>query len=339
MEICQTILDTIGNTPIVRINRLNPNPKCELLAKCEFMNPGGSVKDRIGVNMVLQAQKEGKISPGDTLIEPTSGNTGIGIALAGAVLGYHVIIVMPEKMSMEKQVVLEALGAQIVRTPTEAASEAPDSHISVAHKLAGKLPRGYMLDQYKNPDNPSAHEQYTGQEIIRQLDRKLDYLVAGVGTGGTITGVARALKAAIPGVKIVGADPVGSILGGGDFVGSYQVEGIGYDFFPEVLDNGLVDEYIKVDDNEALPTARRIIEEEGMMVGGSSGTAMAAALKLAARCANGERILVILPDSIRNYLSKFVSNLYMRQQGFTHPHHEPFACDEILAECGVKIGK
>jgi cysteine synthase len=314
--ILDNILQAIGKTPTVKINHLGQGLDCEIYAKCEFMNPGGSVKDRIGYEMVKVAQEQGRIKKGDTLIEPTSGNTGIGIALAGAVLGYQVIITMPEKMSKEKQLILERLGAKIYRTPTEAAWDAPESHISLAKKLQGELPNSHILDQYSNPNNPSAHYDYTAQEIIDEFDDSLDMVVAGVGTGGTITGIAKRLKEHNRTIQIIGIDPVGSILGGGDEIKPYLVEGIGYDFFPDVLDNTLIDHYIKIEDKESLLMARRLIKEEGLLVGGSSGAAMWGALKACQRLKRGQKCLVILPDSVRNYMTKFIDDEWMNAQGF-----------------------
>lgn len=313
--IYSNILETIGRTPVVKINHLGANLACELYAKCEFFNPGGSVKDRIGYEMVKNAARDGRIKPGDTLIEPTSGNTGIGIALAGAVLGYKVIITMPNKMSHEKQVVLERLGATIYRTRSEAASHDPDSHISLASQLQKEIPNSHILDQYANPDNPNAHYKSTAQEIIDDFGDNLQMIVVSVGTGGTITGIARRLKEHNPDIKIIGVDPVGSILGGGDEIKPYLVEGIGYDFFPDVLDNSLIDAYVKTNDKNSFHTARRLIREEGLLVGGSSGAAMWAALQAAKTLSKGERCLVMLPDSIRNYMSKFASDTWMQEQG------------------------
>ena len=310
------ILTTIGNTPVVRMNRIGNELDCELFSKCEFFNPGGSIKDRIGWKMVEDAEQSGRIKPGDTLIEPTSGNTGQGIALAAAIKGYDCIITLPEKMSKEKQIALEALGAKIIRTPSEASFDSPESHIGVAKKLQEKIPNSHILDQYANPSNPEAHYHGTAQEILDVFGKDLHMVVMGVGTGGTITGVAKRLKEEIPDIVIVGADPVGSILGGGTEVEPYLVEGIGYDFFPDVLDNDLVDEYVKTEDEESFIMARRLIKEEGFLCGGSCGSAMVAALKSAKHLDKDKKCLVVLPDSIRNYMTKFPNDQWMKDQGF-----------------------
>ena len=314
--ILDNISQAIGNTPTVKLNSVGCELACDLYVKCEFFNAGGSVKDRIGLRMVEKAEKSGRIKPGDTLIEPTSGNTGIGMALTAAVKGYRCIIVMPEKMSKEKQVILEALGAEIVRTPTQAAWDSPESHIGVAKKLNQEISDSHILDQYSNPDNPDAHYEGTAEEILAEFGTDLDMCVMGVGTGGTITGVAKKLKEKIPSIKIIGADPFGSILGGGDDVFPYQVEGIGYDFFPDVLDNDLVDDYVKVNDQDSFVMARRLIKEEGLLCGGSSGTAMVAALEKAKDLDAAQKCLIILPDGVRNYLSKFLSDEWMKKEGF-----------------------
>ena len=310
------ILDTVGGTPIVRLNKVTKNLDCDIYAKCEFFNPGGSIKDRIGKHMLEMAEKEGRIKPGDTLIEPTSGNTGIGLALSAAVKGYKMIITMPEKMSKEKEVVLKSLGAKIIRTRTEAAWDEPDSHIEIAKKLNKEIPRSHILDQYSNVNNPDVHYEFTANEILKDMGEDLSMFVAGVGTGGTITGVAKKLKEKLPNIKIIGVDPFGSILGGGKEVFPYKVEGIGYDFFPDVLDNNLVDEYIKINDKDSFIMARRLIKEEGLLVGGSSGGAVWAALKASKNLKKNEKCLVILPDSIRNYMSKLADDDWMESNKF-----------------------
>ena len=312
----ENILSTIGNTPTVKLNKIGSELECKLYAKCEFFNPGGSIKDRIGWKMVEDAEAEGRIKPGDTLIEPTSGNTGQGIALASAVKGYRCIITMPEKMSKEKQIALEALGAEIIRTPTDVSFDDPTSHIGVAKKLKNEIANSHILDQYGNQSNPDAHYYGTAQEILDDFGKDLDMVVMGVGTGGTITGVAKRLKEELPKITIIGADPVGSILGGGNKVSPYLVEGIGYDFFPDVLDNSLIDQYVKTEDEESFIMSRRLIKEEGLLCGGSCGSAMAAALKSATTLNQNQKCLVILPDGIRNYMTKFPNDDWMRSKGF-----------------------
>ena len=314
--ILDNILEAIGKTPIVKFRRIGEELNCDLYGKCEYLNAGGSVKDRIGLNMIEKAEKEGRIKPGDTLIEPTSGNTGIGMALTAAVKGYKLIITMPEKMSIEKEVVLKALGAEIVRTPNEAAYDDPEGLIEVAKRLNKEIPNSHILDQYANPNNTDAHYYGTAEEILKEFGTDLHMVVIGVGTGGTITGVAKRLKEKIPNVQIIGVDPYGSILGGGDKVSPYHVEGIGYDFFPEVLDNSLVDEYVKINDENSFNMAKRLIHEEGLLVGGSSGSVAWAALQTAKRLNKDQNCLMILADGIRNYLGKFVSDESMKKQGF-----------------------
>ncbi|CAG8759569.1 15093_t:CDS:2, partial [Racocetra persica] len=319
--ILDNILEHIGNTPLVRINRITKAEgiECEILAKCEFFNAGGSVKDRIGKRMVEEAERAGTIKPGYTLIEPTSGNTGIGIALAAAVKGYRAIITLPEKMSQEKVDILKALGAEIVRTPTEAAFDSPESHIEVAKRLNKEIPNSIILDQYSNPYNPIAHYDHTAEEILKSCDGKIDMFVAGVGTGGSITGVARKLKEKCPGVKIIGVDPVGSLLAEKDLnapIVSYLVEGIGYDFIPDSLDHSVIDEWIKSSDKESFIMARRLIREEGILCGGSSGSVLWGAIQAAKSLKKGQRCVVLLADSVRNYMTKFLNDDWMKVHGF-----------------------
>ena len=329
-KIHDSILTTVGNTPMVRLSRIGRGLPCELLGKCEFLNPGGSVKDRIGVRMLLDAERQGRIKPGDTLIEPTSGNTGIGLALAAAVRGYRMIITMPEKMSREKQVVLEALGAEIIRTPTEAAWDSPESHIGVAKKLCSVIPGSHILDQYSNPSNPLAHEEGTGQEILDQTDGRVDAIILTAGTGGTLTGVARRIREKLPSCMIVGVDPEGSILAGPGAIHTYKVEGIGYDFIPDVLDRALVDEWIKTNDRDSFRVARQLIRQEGLLVGGSSGAAVWAAMQVGKRMPKGSRLVVVLPDSVRNYLTKFVDDRWMRENGFIEPDWAVGTVEDIV---------
>ncbi|KAG5321433.1 CBS synthase, partial [Pseudoatta argentina] len=322
-KILPNILSTIGQTPLVRLNKIPKahGIKCEMYAKCEFFNPGGSVKDRIAERMISDAEKNGLIKPGYTIIEPTSGNTGIGLAMAAVVKGYKCIIVMPEKMSNEKVYVLRALGADIVRTPTEASWDSPEAHISVAQKLQKEIPNSIVLDQYTNPGNPLAHYDQTATEIWEQCDGNIDYVVLGAGTGGTISGIGRKLKELSPSVKIIGVDPKGSILAeppelNENSVGFYEVEGIGYDFIPTVLDHKVIDQWQKTEDDESLKMARELIREEGLLCGGSSGAALAAALKVAKDLSADKRLVVLLPDSIRNYMTKFVSDQWMEARDF-----------------------
>lgn len=314
--LCNSILDAVGKTPLVELARTGKHLPCRLFGKCEFMNPGGSVKDRIAVNMLLAAEREGRIKPGDTLIEASSGNMGIGLALVAAVRGYHVIITMPEKMSREKQLTLEALGAEIIRTPTEEPWDSPNSHIGVAKRLEKELPNAHILDQYSNPNNPSAHYEHTAVELLDDLDGKVDMVVIGAGTGGTISGVARRLKEACPQTIVVGVDPVGSVLGGGDEIAPYHVEGIGYDFVPAVLDYQHIDVWEKTTDEQAFTCVTELIRNEGLLVGGSSGAAMVAALRQAERLSEGQNCVVIFPDGVRNYITKFLDPNWLQEHGF-----------------------
>lgn len=314
--IFENILGTIGQTPLVKLQKIAKDLPANLYAKCEFFNPGGSVKDRIAFNMVKRAEEKGTIHPGDTLIEPTSGNTGIGLALAGCVLGYKVIIVMPEKMSKEKEVTLKALGADIVRTPTKVPAEDPRSHINVAKKLEKEILGAYILDQYSNPANFMAHYEGTAEEILKDLNNQVDMLVIGAGTGGTLTGLARRMKEACPQCEIIGVDPVGSILAGDGPIDTYEVEGIGYDFIPEVLNRSLVSKWIKTIDKDSFILARELIRKEGILGGGSCGAALYAGLREAKRLKKGQNCVIIMPDGIRNYMSKFLNDSWMKEKGF-----------------------
>ena len=316
--IYNNILDTIGKTPLVRLNKISAHLDCSVYVKCEFFNPGGSVKDRIAYNMICKAEEEGLIQKGDTLIEPTSGNTGVGIALAGAVLGYKTIIIMPEKMSQEKEVTLKALGAEIRRTPTDVAWDHKDSHISLARRLVKELPRAFILDQYANPNNVAAHYEGTAVEILNDLDQKVDMIVAGAGTGGTLTGLSKKIKEVCPSCEIIGVDPIGSILAGEGPVQPYEVEGIGYDFIPEVLDRSRLTEWVKTTDKESFYNVKKLIREEGILAGGSSGSVITALLKTAPRLKKNQTCVAILPDGIRNYMSKFLNDKWMQEKQFSN---------------------
>ncbi|CCG22504.1 Cys4 cystathionine beta-synthase [Candida orthopsilosis Co 90-125] len=337
------ILELIGNTPLVKLNRIPQSLgiKAKVYAKVELFNAGGSIKDRIAKNMVLEAEKQGRIKPGYTLIEPTSGNTGIGLALVGAVRGYRTIITLPEKMSNEKVSVLKALGAEIIRTPTEAAFDDPESHIGVARRLEKEIPNSVILDQYSNEANPDAHYYGTGYEIWEQTEGNVTHLVAGAGTGGTITGMSKYLKEKNPQVKVTGADPKGSILAEptslNDSTEGYLVEGIGYDFIPDVLNRKYVDNWIKTDDAESFKLARRIIREEGILVGGSSGSALQAALLVAKDLTEDDVVVVVFPDSIRSYLTKFADDEWLKSNGFTAEEDEAAnKTDEFLNNKTIK---
>ncbi|PKY05323.1 putative cystathionine beta-synthase [Aspergillus campestris IBT 28561] len=327
-----TITQHIGNTPLVRLNRLPQSLGIEakVYAKLEYFNAGGSVKDRIALRMIEEAERSGRIKPGDTLIEPTSGNTGIGLALVAAVKGYKTIITLPEKMSAEKVSVLRALNATIIRTPNEAAYDSPESHIGVAKRLEKELPNAHILDQYGNVNNPLAHELGTAEEIWTQTDGKIKAIIAGAGTGGTITGLARGLKKHNPNVQVIAADPHGSILAlpptlNQEHVNDpYKVEGIGYDFIPEVLDQSAVDKWYKTADKESFQYSRRLIAEEGLLVGGSSGSAISALVQAANdyKFTKDDVVVVVMPDSIRSYLTKFADDDWLAANGLLTPPSE-----------------
>ncbi|KAI1457815.1 cystathionine beta-synthase [Annulohypoxylon moriforme] len=321
--------ELIGKTPLVRLNKIPQSfgIEAEVYAKVELFNAGGSVKDRIALRMIEEAERSGRIKPGDTLIEPTSGNTGIGLALVGAIKGYKTIITLPEKMSAEKVSVLKALGATIIRTPTQAAWDSPESHIGVARKLVKEIPNAHILDQYSNENNPLAHEYGTAEEIWEQTGGKITCIVAGAGTGGTISGLAKGLKKHNHDINVIAADPQGSVLALPESLNDehrdepYKVEGIGYDFIPDVLDRKLVDKWYKTDDVESFKLARRLISEEGLLVGGSSGSALSAAFKAVKDLGLGKNdvVVVILPDSIRSYLTKFADDDWLAANDLLPP--------------------
>jgi len=318
MEIFDNILGTLGDTPLVRLSRFSP-AGAPLVAKLESFNPGGSVKDRIGISMIEAAEASGELKPGMTIVEPTSGNTGTGLAMAAALKGYRLVCVMPDKMSDEKIALLRAYGAEVVVCPTAVPRESPQSYYSVADRLSREIPGAFQPNQYFNPANPAAHEATTGPEIWRQTDGRITHFVAGMGTGGTITGVGRVLKRHNPAIQIVGADPIGSIYSAGEnFTPKiYKVEGIGEDFFPSTMDLSLVDRIETVGDKESFVTARRVTREEGILIGGSGGAAVAVALRVAHEVDDPEALVVVLlPDTGRNYLSKVYNEEWMRSNGF-----------------------
>jgi cystathionine beta-synthase len=321
MEVHKNILGAIGNTPLVRLNKVSQGLKPTILAKLENLNPGGSVKDRIGITMLDEAEKKGKVKPGTTIIEPTSGNTGVGLAMVAAIRGYKMIFVMPDKMSEEKRSLLRAYGAKVVVTPTNVSPESPEHYTKVAAKLTRETPDSFMPNQYENKANPDAHYKTTGPEIWRQTEGKLDVFVCGMGTGGTITGTGRYLKEMKRTLKVVGADPEGSIFYSrfhrqSEQPHQYKVEGIGEDFMPGTMDLSIVDDVVQVSDKDAFQMTRRLAREEGILVGGSGGTAIHAAIQVAQKLDKSNMIVTLLPDSGRNYLSKLYSDQWMREQGF-----------------------
>src|SRR5438477_1622779 len=332
MRAMETFLDAVGRTPLVRLHSVTRGVKPTILAKLEMLNPGGSVKDRIGIRMIEAAEREGLLTPGGTIIEPTSRNTGHGLAIAAAIKGYRCIFVMPDKMSQEKVALLRAYGAEVIITPTAVAPESPESYYRVADRLTEEIPGAFQPNQYFNQENPKAHLETTGPEIWEQTEGKIDVLVAGVGTGGTITGAARYLKQKRPDIMVVGADPEGSLFSAspGEEARPYLVEGIGEDFWPETFDPTVVDRWVRVSDRDALLTARAITRQEGILVGGSTGTAMVAALTLAADLDEDAVVVVLFPDTGRNYLSKLYSDTWMLQYGFVE-RPEALRIEEVLA--------
>jgi cystathionine beta-synthase len=332
MDIADSPIDLIGNTPLVRLAHVGADLDCDLVAKVEYVNPGGSVKDRAAVAMLDAAEADGLITPGEsTIVEPTSGNTGVGLAIVAAQRGYRCIFVMSDKMSAEKVRLLEAYGAQVVVCPTAVAPEHPDSYYSTAERLVRETPGAFRPDQYSNPANPEAHYRSTGPEIWRQTEGRITHFVAGVGTGGTITGVGRYLKEQDPSVQVVAADPEGSVYSGGDGR-PYMVEGVGEDFWPTTFDPSVVDRTIMVTDAESFAAARMVTRQEGLLIGGSCGTAVHGALVLGQDLGPEALVVVLLPDSGRNYLSKIYDDRWMTDYGFLVTGRGPCAGDIIRAK-------
>ncbi|HUJ54380.1 MAG TPA: cystathionine beta-synthase [Gaiellaceae bacterium] len=327
-----TILDLVGGTPIVRLDRLSPAGGARILAKLEYLNPGGSLKDRIGLAMIEQAERDGKLRPGGTIVEPTSGNTGVGLAIAAARKGYRCIFVMPDKMSQEKISMLRAYGAEVVITPTAVDHDSPESYYSVSSRLAEEIPGGFKPDQYSNTANPQAHYDVTAPEIWEQTGGELDALVISVGTGGTISGVGRWFHERKPEVRIVGVDPEGSIYTARDDseLHPYLVEGIGKDTWPDTIDLDVVDEWVRVSDRDSFLTARRLARDEGILAGGSAGSTLWAAIRVAEQLPAEATVLAVVADSGRSYMSKFYDDNWMLEHGFVERQAPTPTVEELL---------
>jgi cystathionine beta-synthase len=340
-DIRDSILEAIGGTPLVRLSRLGAGLVPQLVAKVEALNPGGSIKDRAAVAMIEAAERDGLLRPGGTLVEPTSGNTGTGLAMAARLKGYRVIAVMPDKMSKEKIDLLRAYGADVVVCPTNVEPESPESYYSVSDRLAAEIPGAFKPNQYFNPSNPEAHYRTTGPELWEQSGGRITHLVAGVGTGGTITGIGRFLKERNPDIEIIGADPVGSIYSAAseDDVKGYLVEGVGEDFWPATFDRDIVDRWVAVTDKDSFLTTRRLAMEEGILAGGSCGTALWAALEVARGIDDPDAMVaVVLPDGGRSYLSKIFNDAWMTQYGFLERVGDLAVGDVLRRKQGADAG-
>jgi cystathionine beta-synthase len=337
VQVSESLIDLVGNTPLVRLGRMAAGLAPQVLVKVEYFNPGGSVKDRIALAMVEAAERDGLIQPGGTIVEPTSGNTGVGLAIVANQRGYKCIFVMPDKMSAEKIAVLRAYGAEVVVCPTAVAPEHPDSYYSVSRRLAAETPGGWNPNQYANPLNPAAHYATTGPEVWKQTDGRVTHFVAGVGTGGTISGTGRYLKEVSEGrVQVIGADPEGSVYSGGSGR-PYLVEGVGEDFWPETYDRSIADRIIAVSDRDSFLTTRRLAREEALLVGGSCGLAVAAGLRLAEELTEDDVVVVLLPDSGRGYLSKIYNDEWMADYGFLTPDSTQPTVGDVLGRKGGEL--
>jgi cystathionine beta-synthase len=330
VQYSDSLIDLIGNTPLLRLKRVTDGAPATVLAKVEYFNPGGSVKDRIAVRMVDAAEQSGALQPGGTIIEPTSGNTGVGLALVAQQRGYHCIFVCPDKVSGDKINTLRAYGAEVVVCPTAVAPEDPRSYYSVSDRLASETPGGWKPDQYSNPANPQSHYETTGPEIWKQTDGRITHFVAGIGTGGTISGAGRYLKERGD-VRIIGADPEGSVYSGGSGR-PYLVEGVGEDFWPDTYDRTICDDIIAVSDGESFAMTRRLAREEGLLVGGSCGMAAVAAVRVAEKCGPDDVVVVLLPDGGRGYLSKIFNDAWMADYGFLRAAQTTTVWDVLQAK-------